>query len=386
MIITRHAGGVQHLSRTPVRCKRFWTSQNDNRYMEIEELRQITSRVAEDLTKAAAGETSSFPFIRNPLPEDKPVESTFQVLVVGGSIFKKGLFTKKSGKLFLLSSSEKRQPTFHTKEDLLSFLLAEVDPDVSSIGLNFAYPLSPFSRSGQLDGRLVSGSKEHRFDDLVGKAVGEELENYIAEKIHRQVHISLANDTICLLLSGLSITHPDVLAAGVIGTGINMAFFTSPTEAINTEAANFNRFTLSPEATQIDKESVMPGKALLEKEISGGYLYKHYNLRITREGLPYSPISSTEELDALAKSGSPEGKLAAEVLKRSAQLSAALIAGIGIYKNCDLTFIIEGSLFWKGFGYKQTVEHTVPHLLQENTITFIKIEDSPLFGAAQLIS
>jgi hexokinase len=199
------------------------------------------------------------------------------------------------------------------------------------------------------------------------------------------MNITTANDTVCLLLSGLSVTDWQDLTAGVIGTGINFAFFSDATKVINTEAANFNKFSQSDEAKQIDRESVSPGSALFEKEIAGAYLYQHYNQQVKTRHLPFSPLTQTHELDVLAQEETEEGKLARNLLRRSAQLSAALIAGVTMFKGHDTTCVLEGSLFWKGYRYKEVVDETVSSILTGQTITFIKIADSPLLGAAYLV-
>ena len=330
--------------------------------MDLPELHRIVANIHQELTNAKGGVASSFPFIHNPLPKsDAPkADETIQVLVIGGTVFRNGLFQRQNGKLHLISSSEKSQPAFHTKDEFLNFCLSEIDPGVTKIGVNFAYPLTPITRQNRLDGVLVTGMKEHRFEGLVGQQVGATIEAFIQAKTGKAIQIYLTNDTICLLLSGLSIAPSDTLAAGVIGTGINMAFFSSPAEAINTEAANFNKFILSEEARAIDAQSAAPGKALMEKEIAGGYLFLHYNEYLRRHTLPYSLIDSTEELDRLAQEKTERGDIARRFLERSAQLTATLIAGIASFKESDLTFIIEGSLSSKNDYARNTTKSTSP--------------------------
>ena len=71
---------------------------------------------------------------------------------------------------------------FKTEDMFLSFIDRVLDPSVDHLALNFAYPMTPLSRDGYLDGTLVSGSKEHAFDGLVGHAVGDSIERYIKDK------------------------------------------------------------------------------------------------------------------------------------------------------------------------------------------------------------
>lgn len=354
--------------------------------MDFSSLALLSRTIADELRGAELGHASSFPYIRNPRPQETDKKDlTLQVIVIGGSIFKKGIFKRVNGALHLVSSSQKSQPPFRTKEDFLRFCLAEVDPSIPDIGVNFAYPLRPFLRQGRLDGKLLSGMKENRFEGLTTEAIGEELERAIYEKNGKRMKITTANDTVCLLFSGLSVTDWQNLTAGVIGTGINFAFFSDAHEAINTEAANFNKFSQSDEAKQIDRDSVSPGSALFEKEIAGAYLYQHFNQYVKARGLSFSPLTQTHELDILAQEETEEGQLARSLLRRSAQLSGALIAGVTLFKGQDATCVLEGSLFWKGYRYKEVVDETVSSLLSDQAVTFIKIADSPLLGAAYLV-
>ena len=96
-------------------------------------------------------------------------------------------------------------------------------------------------------------------------------------------------------------------------------------------------------------------------------------------------IYSTKELDIIASGPSKEGEVARNILIKSAQLSACLLAGLTLYKNSDLTCIMEGSLFWKGHQYKQHFEETLSLLLPTHHVTLAKIPQSPLIGAAKLL-
>src|SRR5207302_1026335 len=103
------------------------------------------------------------------------------------SICKKGLVTRSNNHLSITNQEIKTQPIFHTQEDFLKFLSQELDPNISHLALNFAYPLSPFIRDGKLDGTLLLGTKENIFEGLLGKNVGEEIEKYIFEKKARKI-------------------------------------------------------------------------------------------------------------------------------------------------------------------------------------------------------
>ena len=111
------------------------------------------------------------------------------------------------------------------------------------------------------------------------------------------------------------------------------------------------------------------------------YLFQHYNKELKLQKLPLSPISKTSELDILAQNGN---SLAVELLHRSAKLIACQISAIMDFRNTDMTFVMEGSVFWKGFEYKKTVEETVSQL-SAHQAEFVHIQDSNIFGPTHLV-
>lgn len=358
------------------------------RLQAMENLPAITTAVTEELRNAASGKETSFPFLRNKLPEHSLVQpgELFQVIVIGGSVGKSALLRKEDTALTVLETAEQHLPQFSDTGLFYNFLREVVMPDVPHIALNFAYPLDPIFRDGRLDGVLVTGMKEHAFKGLVGKPVGEEIETHLPGHT-----VTTANDTICLLLAGLDDNEgevdPEGIACGIVGTGVNFAYFESPTEAINLEAANFTGFPRTEEDRLVDEASLRPGSAWLEKATSGAYLHQHFNLLVRKMGLSYPQLTSTEELDqALQADDDQVALLAHSLIERSAELIATQIAGITNYKSRDMTFLMEGSLFWKGTNYRQTVEAQAGKLASKHHISFIHHPDSPILGAAQLVA
>jgi hexokinase len=353
-------------------------------------LDSITSAFSNELTVAASGKKTSLPFIIHTIPATSlvPDNETFQVLAMGGSVFLNALLKKQREHFRTLRRESKNTGIFKTKEDFLSFIEDEIDPSVRFIALNFAYPLDPVFENGRLDGKLVMGSKENTFEGLVGEKVGVEIEKRIFAKSRKKITVSVANDTICLLLSGLTeVNNREEIAAGILGTGMNFAFFLDKDHPVNLEAANFDKFDQTDTGEIIDAASASPGMALLEKEVSGAYLYKHFNEILKRDNIDFPPLKATKELDALLDDPkSVAYPIAKMLLERSAGLIASVIAGITLYKQKDMTFVMEGSLFWSARYFRQNVKRSLLKLVPEYTVTFIKIDDSPIFGAAKLIA
>lgn len=356
--------------------------------MDITLLHTLTANFTQELRLASRGETSSLFFIKHTLPRHPLVErgEVFQVIVIGGSVFRKARAQVTEEGLRILAREEFPQPPFLTKEAFLSFFANHVDTDVSAIGLNFAYPLTPLFESGVLDGKLIHGSKENTFRGLHGEQIGKTLTTYIQETTGRSVTIAVANDVICLLLSGLTAYPKGQLVAGIMGTGTNLTFFHEGF-AINLESANFNKFAPSPECLSIDATSAQPGNSLFEKEVAGGYLFQHFNLVVKKQTRDSPLLTSSKELSELAmqQSATETVVLARKLLERSAGYFAAQLAGIAAFKEQPITVIMEGSFYWKNDMYKLHMENLLPRLSPLYPISIVHVDDSPIVGGAQLI-
>lgn len=352
--------------------------------------KDLAEKFRTELELSNAQQTTSLPFIRHTLPDAtlvKPGE-TFQTIVVGGSNFQKATLNKKmNGELDMLHFDDDFQPVFDTKERLFEFLAGHLNPMVSVLALNFAYPMTPTTRDGLLDGILVRGTKENTFEGLVGKAVGQEFEAYMKQKEGRELKVACANDTICLLMSGLMHHERDHLAAGIVGTGLNFAVFIDEHTAVNLEAANFDKFEQSDAGKEIDAASLTKGRGIYEKEVSGAYLYQHLNHVAQERHLDIDPLTSTKFIDTWAQDKDRRiAKAAQEVLQHSAEFTAAQIVGIMKFRERDMTFIMQGSLYWKGYQYKETVGKLVAELCPEYAATFEQVPLSDIYGGAKLVA
>lgn len=363
-------------------------------------LKSITKNFVRELQHANSGKKTSLPFIVHQLAPHPIVKNneSFQVLVIGGSVCKSAILKKVNNKLKVSRKTEHPQPKLSDINILMQFIENKILNDTKVLSVNFAYPLTPISEKGVVDGILQFGTKENKLVGLINKKVGEEIKKHIFKKTKNKIYVSVANDTICLLLSGLTKYSWRHLAGGIVGTGLNFAFFTDEYHSVNLEAANFNKFTPSKETKYIDViTSSAPGTALFEKETAGAYLYLHFNEIIKDKKINHPNIKSTDELDDLSYKNIPQvSRIAKTLLQRSAQMVACQIAGIAEFKKRDPTsprlrgasmiFNMEGSLFWKGNGYKEAVDETVKKLAPDCNIKFVEIKDSGILGAAKLVS
>ncbi|MBP7832177.1 MAG: hypothetical protein KA035_00180 [Candidatus Levybacteria bacterium] len=350
-------------------------------------LTDIKDSFIEELVLANAGKPSSLPFIVHEMPEFSLVSEgeVFQVIIIGGTFSISAIVQKNAKSCSVVSQNASTLPGFVNKEDFFLFIEQTVDESVQAIALNFAFPIIPVFENGKLDGKLLRGTKGHTFRGVVGSKIGHVIEEFMWEKKKKKIQVSVANDTVCLLLSGLEKAPWEKLGAGIVGSGMNFAFYLDQNRLVNLESADFDKFDQSTTGVEIDRDSANPGKSKYEKEVAGIYLYKHYNLLLRSKNITSPSVKTTQELDLIAReSSSEEHKIAKELLERSAKLISCQMAAIMEYRKTDMVFVMEGSLFWKGYEYKKTVEETLKELTSYKA-EFVEVKDSGIIGAAHLV-
>lgn len=293
------------------------------------DLNEIKNNYLEQLKKIEASQITELGNIKK--------FSDYMVLVIGGSVYqiKDRAKLVKTGKV----------PVFVSKDVFLKFLEEIIDKKTDFLILNLAWPFSSFLRENYPDGKLITGTKEHEFVGLVGKKVGEEIEKYLWKIRKQKIKIAVLNDVVSL------VANKKNCIGGVVGTGLNFGFWINDNSIVNLETGSFGDFEMSETGKKVDELSVNPGKYKIEKEIAGAYLYKHFNL------LSKTKINSTKELSEIAEKGNAiDKKIARDLLERSASLVSVLIKAIMEYLQKEqIDILIEGSLFWKGYLYKENV-------------------------------
>lgn len=348
--------------------------------MDLHQLNLVKNAFDQALTTGENGDPTSMPFIIHELPSTsiiKPGE-TFQAISIGGTNYQTGhVQVTHDNELKLKKEEVGERPSFRSAEDFLQFMSGIIDQGVDYVGVNFAFPLYPKFRDGLLDGTLKGSGKKDDFGDLVGKLVGKSIEEYVGNA----VRVSVANDTICLLLSGSARYEREKLGAVIVGTGYNAAYFINKTHPVNTQATSFSDFNPSTLVLEVDKIAENKG-ALFEKEVSGAYLYQQYNLT---EGI-LGQINSTDELNEIARNDThPDCKIARRIFEHSAQLVSTHIAGILEHKQSHMTFVMQGSVYWKAWNYQEMIDEWVKKLCPGFTATYCNIDDADVWGAAYLL-
>lgn len=357
---------------------------------------KISDNFRDELAAASRGEKTSLPFVHNPIPTT-PLVNVNQIIqgFVFGGTNAEVVIARVLPELELQTLEHKKlvSPKFDSSQTFLEFIGEHYNDEAVAIGINFAFNLKPVTGiNGELDGIFdTRAGKGHDFDGLHGNAVGGEVKKYIKEIKQKNVIVSAANDTICLLVAGIDQhTNRENLSAGIVGTGYNLGFFLDESTAINVESANFTGYPQTDTGKIVDQNSNNPGIQLYDKELAGGSLYKHFNVIHDQLGLESTLLNSTEELvELIDNESSEEAKIAKFLLERSANLVAAHFAGLYEFKKRPEVFemIMQGSLFWNAKHYKELVEEKMTLLnVPAGAINFRKIDESNILGALKLLT
>lgn len=350
---------------------------------------QIKQNFLQELTPASQNKPSSLSFIKYQFPE-KPLltRGIVQGIVIGGTNFILSTEEiKPNGVKKNLERKTSILPIFTTKQRFVDFLSEHLDPRADAIGINFGFKLETINQQdGTLDGTIqAKGTKDYTFKG-VNEPIGELVKTVFAQKYHKKIIISVANDTISMLLLG----HGKEQASIVVGTGFNMGLRIDKKTLVNLEAGGFNKFEQSDVLSEIDIQTENPGKKLYEKSLSGMYLPKHFNIWAKRLGLIVPLVHTGQELTAIAHAYHDESAkdLARVILAQSAGLTASAIAGVYDFfeQPNSLTIIGEGGLLWDGWHYHESINKQLSVLgVPANAIIIKHVKDSGINGAIGLI-
>lgn len=373
-------------------------AQRHIKLLEIPDYQQIKRNFLQELTLASQNKPSNLSFIKNKL-STKPLikNGIVQGIVIGGTNYI--LSTEEinnDGTRKILKRKTGVLPVFDTKQTFVSFLSEHLDPRADAIGMNFGFKLkTTYGKDGSLDGTILAkGTKEHPFTGLT-EPVGTLIKTIFTQKYQKEIPTSVANDTVCLLLSGNGNEYCSLIA----GTGFNIGLRmknAKQTVIINLEAGGFNQFDQSAVLKRIDAKTKNPGKKLFEKAVSGKYLAVYFNEKIKDLNLPISPLTTSQELSELSHANHTDvaGDLARAIIERSAFLVASAIAGVYDFcviqrivpRGSALAIIGEGSLLWNGWHYEQNVQKELIELgVPKDTVTIKQIPDSSINGAIGLV-
>lgn len=356
--------------------------------LAISDYQQIKHKFFEELQKAATGQPSSIPFIQHHFPEKPLIQNGLvQGIVIGGTNYiisteeivdgkSKRIIQKQTGVL----------PILHDRDVLTQFLKQHLNLKAEAIGINFGFGLNPIRGPfGELDGIVRGGGKEHTLTGVINHSLSE----IVREIMGKALPVSVANDTICLMLSGDGNEDGSLIA----GTGFNSGLKyrdKNKTTLVNLESGNFDKFEPSEILEAIDTASDRPGSQRFEKCISGKYLAQYFTMKAKSIGITHAPITTSQELSELSQQTNDDAAnhLARELLERSAFYVAAALAGMYLFcEKKQVTIIGEGSLLWKGWKYKEHIDQQLVALgIPHDGVTIKHIHDSSINGAIGLVT
>lgn len=385
-----------------------------------EDLERYAKFFKHDLIAALHNQRSSLSAILNPVYKITPKPSKGVAIAIGGTYGYVSYFTiSKKKDIKFYNRKIFQLPQYVKKEELFRIISKYVFEAAGGkrtlpIGISFAYPLKPVLMGKYIDGELLYMTKERNIEGLIGKRVGQEYHKFLIKEYDIDTEITVANDTISLLLGG-----EGAEIAGVIGTGLNFAYWEKRTNiaplklgelhnfvqgdiAINTESKNFDKITETPLRKKVDEMSESPGLSLSEKEAAGAYLYKIFNAgKNDILGKDFPALTSSDQINDIISNAyiypanidiqtKAKAKFFAErIYHRSAQIVAVEICGI-LFKLGKTTgiipIIIDGGIFWKAKNYPALVNLYINMILPQVIPSFTRLFGSSRRGIAILTS
>lgn len=284
---------------------------------------------------------------------------------------------------------------FHAQAEMATDI-PRTDP--LPLGYCFSYPARSTSDG---DAVLIRWTKGLRIDGAIGHKVGAPLKEALEGLGYTISDLRVLNDTVASLLGGAHLYAQPRFTQNyiglILGTGTNMAGVfpleqlrkVDPAEfrgyhgmVVNLESGNFHPSFLTEHDERLDGQSDNPGFHRFEKAVSGHYLPYLFN-----EILPgvLDPAQGTGALVELrGSSQTAHAQLADQLLRRSAHLAAAALAGLAsLYPPGDTAVLGEGGLLWGDPQYADLLKATLKELAPERSIELLRQrEDVNLLGAA----
>lgn len=284
--------------------------------------------------------------------------------------------------------------------------LAQSTGAAERIGFCFSYNVLV---EPTLDGVLLGWCKEVQIPDAVGHPVGALLKSALGDGC-RSVHV--LNDSVAAML-GASTPERTVQVGIILGTGINVCYEEKSSAILKIEAGHRSSMIISTEVGEFDgfpksdldlalfQLTEDPRLAHGEKQCAGGYLGDLICLawrQAAVEGLLEESFldiqCSLPQISAMLEgedSGIPRSedarRIAEALIHRAAKIAAVLCAGpvLRCTENGGrVTIAVEGSQFYKLFGFRKHFQQELEGLLQDRGISFefVHSENACLKGAA----
>lgn len=331
---------------------------------------------------------TSIPFIAERYPSIEPLVEDgepFEVLIIGGTDISRAFCTRNGSTVEILEKQDSvLAPPLRRKDEFLSYVASTIDPGVRVVAINLAMKIKPAFIRGRYDAELIGVQSDRPIspEDMIGRTIGAELEDYLVVERGRHVTVSVGSESISHLLFARTQTPGDNVGLITVGTGVGAGLLLDKDTIVCLETAEFDKFPQSDLAIVLARESGSP----FGKETNGGNLFRHFNAKIQELAIDFPSVGSTRELSELAQAGIPGiSDLAQMYITRSAMLIACQVAGMADFKGTNMIFLRQGSVIVKAPGYKEMVEQTVKQLTDKD-VQFVEIPDSGILGTAKLIA
>lgn len=351
-------------------------------------LSAMSDSILSEVQLASESKDSSLRYLKNPILANKKLTdyTAPEFLVVGGSILQYGPITEGSN---YDDFEEVEFQKLTCKQDFLELVSTAISPTADVLCINFSFPSEPLVRDDKLDMKFLQATKGHQLDDLLGENIGEEIEKHLLKTRNQKIDVNLAHDLTCLIANIYGQSDPDFIIGGVVGTGFNFGFIENG-EVINLECACFDKFEATAEGKELDSSSIAPGESMLEKHISGNYLYQHYNIWAKEVGYP--KLESTKDLYEIISFGSDqEVQKAKRLFEQSAAFTACNIKAIIDYKLQgkereelqEFSLVMEGSIYKRNKYFRSYLSSYLEMLNEDDyfSVRFITKNKSQIKGA-----
>lgn len=395
--------------------------------------REILTAFLGEMEKGLSGEESSLAMIPSfiGVPEKAPVDEKIIVLDAGGTNFRTAVVRFDHESLpHIESFASNPMPGVEREIGREAFFnqiadyLAPIIHESNRLGFCFSYP-ALIDRAR--DGKLLYWTKEVKAPGVVGEKILANLAAALTKRsLPRPAAMTILNDTVSSLLAGVTATR---FSKGyhhigfILGTGTNTAYIEANANikkekglppggsmAINCESANFNKLKRGDIDLALDSSTASPGKYILEKMISGGYIGSLCTLVLqtaVSEGVvPQAAVQdllgrgplSTPRLSAVLseqdagtlQEEDPIRMILSGVVERAALLTAINMSapviklarsGPSGKKYC---ISADGSVYFKLPGFRERAEHNLNTLLKPYGVehAIVHVDEAPIIGTA----
>ena len=372
---------------------------------QLEEIREV---MAERIREGLSGIDKEIRAIPTYIPPPSASGGQALVIDIGGTNVRAAVVSLTDSGEYRIRKGPAVSPfqsRWDSAEDFFDYqadLALSLDPPSAlPAGYCFSYPTRV---TPEKDAVLLHWTKDLEVPGVAGKKVGKLLRAALDRKGYRTAAITVLNDTVAALAGGSrTCSAPEFsdFIGLIVGTGTNMAAY-FPVErialekcdrsryhhgrmAVNLESGNFHPPHLTAFDDRLDQISGSPGRQRLEKAVSGRFLPRLY--RFILEGGSEPPFPANRELVEEARNHpeSEEGELALLLIERSADLTAAALAGlIEVLRPSGRVGILgEGGVINNDPPYRARIADRLGKLLNKKSAsTILQLENVNLIGAA----